>query len=376
LSPISSPAVLHDGEPLPRIIEYEFYQQFTIRLLWFYLGIMEHLLRVSILERKGTPSEIRGGNVVKKKIVSMLLALVMVVCLGAVASAATTKAAPKTAAKTTTKAKAKTPAKTTAKTAAKTPAKPAAKPAPVKPLSGTLTIAGSTSVQPFSEVLAEQFMKLHPQVRVNVQGGGSSQGVTASIQEICDIGSSSRDLTADEKKVGLVEYEIARDGIAIIVHPSNKVNDLSIAQIHDIFSGKVTNWKQVGGPDAKITLVTREAGSGTRDGFEKMVMGSDKISAKALVSNSTGAVETTVAGDPSAVGYISMAAVDKTVKAVTVEGVKANNDNVSNRTYKMQRPFIYITKFKPEGLAKAFIDFTLSDQGQSIIDKEGAVRVK
>jgi phosphate transport system substrate-binding protein len=241
-------------------------------------------------------------------------------------------------------------------------------------LEGSITVAGSTSVQPFSEVLAEKFMAKNPGTKVNVQGGGSSQGLEAAKTGTAEIGSSSRELT-DEEKSGLKEFVIAKDGIAIVVNPANTLTDLTIAQLRDIYSGKVTNWKEVGGPNAKITLVIREAGSGTRDGFESMVMNKEPVDSKALVSNSTGAVKTTVAGDPNAIGYMSLASVDDTVKALSVEKVQPSESTVSSEEYKLTRPFIYVTKDEPTGLAKAFIDYVLSDEGQTILAGEGAVRI-
>ncbi|ADI01149.1 MAG TPA: phosphate ABC transporter substrate-binding protein [Syntrophothermus lipocalidus] len=242
-------------------------------------------------------------------------------------------------------------------------------------LKGTITVAGSTSVQPFSEVLAEAFMAENPKARVNVQGGGSSQGIEAARSGAAEIGASSRDLKPEEKE-GMREFVIAKDGIVVVVNPANKVNELSVAQVRDIFLGKITNWKQVGGEDAPITLVTREAGSGTRDGFENLVMNKEPISDKALVANSTGAVRTTVAGDRNAIGYMSMASIDSGVKALAVDGVKPDRETVKSGQYKISRPFIYVTKGEPTGLAEAFIEFVLSEEGQKIIEREGAVAVK
>ena len=242
-------------------------------------------------------------------------------------------------------------------------------------LSGSITIAGSTSVQPFSEVLAEEFMAQHNQVKINVQGGGSSQGIEAAASGVAEIGSSSRELKPEEAG-RLHQYVIAKDGIAIIVHPSNPVNNLTLAQLKDIFKGKIVNWKSVGGADARISLVNREAGSGTRDGFETLVMNKEPVSDQALVANSTGAVKTTVAGDKNSIGYVSLAALDSSVKPLSVEGVQATAENVFNGKYKVQRPFIYVTREEPAGLVKAFIEYVLSAQGQEILKREGAVPVK
>lgn len=239
---------------------------------------------------------------------------------------------------------------------------------------GTLTVAGSTSVQPFSEVLAEDFMAENPNAKINVQGGGSSQGIAAVQSGAADIGASSRELKPEEK--GLHEFVIARDGIAVVINPANKINNLSMEQLRGIFAGKITNWKQVGGVDHAITVVTREAGSGTRDGFESLVMNKTEITNKALVCNSTGAVKSTVAGDPNAIGYMSMAAVDPSVKAVSVDGVPCTADKILSGEYRISRPFIYLTREEPQGLKKSFIDFVLGERGQEILKNEGVVPVK
>lgn len=269
----------------------------------------------------------------------------------------------------------KTTVKKTAAIAAKPAAKTAAKTSAPKALQGKLTIAGSTSVQPFSEVLAESFMAKNKNVHISVQGGGSSQGVQAALSEVADIGASSRDLTEKEKAIGLKEIEIARDGIAVVVNPTNPVKNLTSEQLKEVFSGRYTNWKDVGGRDQKITVVIREAGSGTRDGFESMAMKGKKTEKKALVANSTGAVKTTVAGDPGAVGYMSMASTDNTVKALSIDDVTPSPVTVKNKTYLLNRPFIYIIKFEASGLQKAFIDYVLSPEGQKILAEEGAVPV-
>ncbi|MGE5545218.1 MAG: phosphate ABC transporter substrate-binding protein [Bacillota bacterium] len=238
----------------------------------------------------------------------------------------------------------------------------------------SITIAGSTSVQPFSEVLAEEFMARHPRAKINVQGGGSSQGIEAVRTGVSEIGASSRELTPKEK--GLHEYLIARDGIVVVVHPSNPVNDLSLNQVKDIFSGRIDNWQEVGGQNREIVLVSREAGSGTRDGFETLAMDGETVSDRALIANSTGAIRMIVSGDRNAIGYISLAVLDPTVKPLHIDGIKPTAENILNGKYAISRPFIYLTREEPVGLAKAFIDFVLSDYGQRILEDEGLVKVK
>lgn len=242
-------------------------------------------------------------------------------------------------------------------------------------LSGSLTIAGSTSVQPFSEVLAEKFMEENKGVQINVQGGGSAVGIQAAESGAAEIGSSSRALTDDEK-TKLKDVQIALDGIAIVVNPANNIKALKTEDVMNIYLGNIKNWKELGGPDAPITVVSREDGSGTRDAFTTLVMNKKDIIKTAIIQNSTGAVATTVAGDKNAIGYVSLASVNNTIKALDIDGVVANDANVKNGTYKLQRPFVYVTKDDPAGLAKAFIDFVLSPEGQKIIVDNGAITIK
>ncbi|ADQ08299.1 phosphate binding protein [Caldicellulosiruptor hydrothermalis 108] len=240
-------------------------------------------------------------------------------------------------------------------------------------LSGRIMIAGSTSVQPLADELAKYFMQQYPKVSIEVQGGGSSVGIKSAIQGIVDIGTSSRELTSDEAKQlsakGWQEIKIAEDGIAVIVHKSNPVSNLTIDQIRDIFSGKIKNWKEVGGKDAKIVVVTREEGSGTRGAFEEIVMGKAKITDSAIVQPSTGAVKTTVSQDENSIGYISLGVLDSTVKGVKVEGVDPTEKNVKLEKYKIKRPFLFLVSKNPSKVTKAFVDFVLSDEGQAIVAK-------
>lgn len=240
--------------------------------------------------------------------------------------------------------------------------------------SGSLTTAGSTSVQPVSELLAEGFMLKYSGTTIYVQGGGSSTGIQAASEGVAEIGASSRDLKPEEKH--LVEHVIGIDGIVIVVHPSSPVEDISLEQIKEIYAGNITDWSEVGGPGGSIVVVTREEGSGTRGAFEEIVMGKDLISDRAIVQNSTGAVRTTVASDPNAIGYISLAALNDEVKDIKVDGVPGTKENILSQAYKVARPFIYVTKEEPAGLTKDFLGFVLSPEGQDIVEEAGLVRVK
>ncbi len=241
-------------------------------------------------------------------------------------------------------------------------------------LSGTIIIAASTSVQPLSEELGAAFMDQYPEVSVEVQGGGSSVGVKSAADKVADIGAASREIKESEKSYGLDEYVIAKDGIAVVENPDCGVDDLTMEQIQKIFIGEVTNWSAVGGSDAEIVVVSREEGSGTRGAFVEItgVEGDDgdMTTANALVQPSTGAVKQTVANTPDSIGYISLGALDNTVKAVRVEGVEATNENILNNSYKIARPFNYLTNGEVSEVVQAYLDFVFSAEGQEIVGQE------
>jgi phosphate transport system substrate-binding protein len=243
--------------------------------------------------------------------------------------------------------------------------------------SAKLQLAGSTSVEPHAEALAKAFQANNSGVQVFVQGGGSSAGVTAVGAGTADIGMSSANLSASQlsKYPNLKAVPIAVDGIAVIVSPQNTVNNLTMNQTRDIFTSNITNWNQVGGSDAKINVVNREEGSGTRDGIQKIVLKGGNFSSGGITQSSTGAVRSYVAGDPNAIGYISFAEVNNSVKALNIDGVAPKYDTVANGTYPIQRYFLFVTNGDPTGNAKAFIDFTLSPAGQAVLkaDKEVAI---
>lgn len=236
-----------------------------------------------------------------------------------------------------------------------------------------MIIAGSTSVQPYAEVLAEEYMIMNPESLIDIQGGGSSAGITAAQSQSAAIGMSSRSLQVDE--LDLWQTEIAIDGLVLIVNPKNPIEDLSLDQIRDIYAGKITHWSQLSGGGSKINLIAREEGSGTRSAFTELAMGEEEITPKAIVQDSNGSVMQLVAGDPNAIGFISLGLVNDQVKALDLDGVEAIGENIINETYKLARPFLFVTKGEPTGLTKSFIDFTLSSEGQKILSDEGLIPI-
>jgi len=232
-------------------------------------------------------------------------------------------------------------------------------------------VAGSTSVQPYAEVLAEEYAHHNPECEIDIQGGGSSAGITATQSGAADIGMSSRSL--NEKEQDLWSVEIAKDGLAIILHPDNPIRDLSLDQIRAIYAGHVTDWSALGGSEAKIHLISREEGSGTRSAFEELVMQKTLITPKAIIQDSNGSVRQLVSGDRHSIGYISLGLVDSSVKAIMLDGIEGTMENVVNGAYSLYRPFLFVCAGAPEGLAKDFVEYTLSPEGQMLLQHEGLI---
>ena len=242
-------------------------------------------------------------------------------------------------------------------------------------LSGTVSTDGSTSMEKVIGALSEAFQEKYPNVTVTYNPTGSGSGITAVTEGNCDIGLASRNLK-DEEKNGLTSTTVAIDGIAMIVNTANEVSDLSLDQIAKIYTGEITNWKDVGGADQEIVVIGREAGSGTRDGFESITGTSDKCQMDQELT-STGAVIQAVGANEAAIGYASLAAVDDTIKTLTVEGVAPSEETVLDGTYKIQRNFNMITNDSKElsPAAQAFLDFATSLETASLIEAAGAVPV-
>ena len=243
-------------------------------------------------------------------------------------------------------------------------------------LTGTVSTDGSTSMEKVIGALSESFMAQNSGVTVNYNPTGSGSGITAVQEGTCDIGLSSRALKDEEKSAGLKETVLAYDGIAIIVRPDSPVSDLSVEQLAKLYTGEITNWKHVGGNDAEVVLIGREAASGTRDGFESITGTKDKCQYRQELT-STGDVITAVSQNPDAIGYASLASVKDSVKALNVDGVTPSEATVKDGSYKVQRPFVLVTMAGKElsPAAQAFFDYAISSDAASIIAKAGAVAV-
>jgi len=242
--------------------------------------------------------------------------------------------------------------------------------------SSAFIIAGSTSVQPYVEVLVEEYALLYPDKLIDVQGGGSSAGIQAVESHTAQIGMSSRNLRESEEY--LWNERIAKDGLAIIVNPDNPINDLTIDQIRGIYTAEISNWREIdeSGPDARIHIITREEGSGTRSAFEELVMGEYRITPRAIVQDSNGSVRQLVADDPNSIGFISLGLVDigeRPVQALRINGVAPTRNNVMNDDYSLYRSFLFVALEKPTGNVMEFIDFIRSPEGQKIMADEGLI---
>ncbi len=246
----------------------------------------------------------------------------------------------------------------------------------------SIKVTGSTTVLPIAQKAADVYMGTHPNADIQVTGGGSSVGVQAAGEKTADIGMSSRDVKADELKKypGMVITPIGKDGVAIIIHPGNSVTGLTTAQVKAIYNGNYTNWKEVGGPDLTIVVVGRDSASGTREFFTSSIMGGQNTVPTMLEKNSNGAVKQTITQTPGAIGYVGLGFIDNAVKAVRITtdtgAIEPTVDNVLSGQYPLSRSLYLLTSGQPTGLARDYIDFILSSEGQSLLAEEGFVPVK
>ncbi len=298
----------------------------------------------------------------KKLITVVVLALVAMMAFTACSTAPAASSAPASSAAAPASSEAASAAPASSEAASAAPASSAA-----AALSGKVTMSGSTSMEKVAKALAEDFMAKNPGVTVDVQLGGSSVGIQDVLAGKVDIGNSSRELKDEETAAGAVPNVICLDGVAMIVNPKNTAVDLTKQQLIDIFTGKTTNWKDVGGADKPIVVIGREAASGTRGAFEEILGIKDKCK-YAQELNESGAVITAVSTTENAIGYVSLDLVDSKVKALTLDKVEANEANILAGKYILSRPFIMATKGTlTNATAQAFLDYVLGDEGREVI---------
>lgn len=238
----------------------------------------------------------------------------------------------------------------------------------------SITVAGSTAFQPFAEKLADQFMVINPGVNVTIQGGGSAVGIQSALSGAAQIGMADLVKLPAEAK-DLSSFTVARDGIVMIVNPKNGVRNLTTRQIRDVYNGTIKNWKEIGGGDHPITVVSREAGSGTRSSFEDIIGGIHLIN-QAVIQDSNGTVRETVANDINSIGYISHGIINDKIKPLTVNGAECTTEEIGRGKYILVRPIFLLTRGAPSGLAKSYIDYVLSNDGQRTIRENGLLPAK
>jgi phosphate transport system substrate-binding protein len=245
-----------------------------------------------------------------------------------------------------------------------------------------IVVEGSTTLLPIAQKAAEVFMNNNPGTEISVRGGGSGVGIASLIDGTCDIGDSSRPIKDTELDKAVTNGRspkanvVAMDGICVIVHPSNNVDALTKKQIKDIYTGAISNWKQLGGADEKIVVISRDSSSGTFEAFGTLALDGAKVRSEALLQASNQAVASTVSRTPGAIGYVGLGYLSSSVKAVDVNGVKASKETVLTNKYLLGRPLFMYTNGEPKGLAKQFIDYILSQEGQKLVEEEGFVGLK
>ena len=238
----------------------------------------------------------------------------------------------------------------------------------------TISIAGSTTVLPVAQAVAEEYMAQHSNADIQVSGGGSGVGATSAIEGTADIGMLSRELKSSEKDGNnLQEFVVGRDGIALVGHPSNTVSDLTLEQVKAIYQGEITNWKDVGGSDSEIVLIGRDSSSGTREFFTEFVLNKEESAKEMQELNSNGAVAKAVSMTPGAIGYVSLEYVDDSLKAFSIGGVEPTVENVVSGVYEINRPLLMITNGEPTGLTAEYLEFILSAEGQQILEDNGFI---
>ena len=245
-----------------------------------------------------------------------------------------------------------------------------------------IVVKGSTAVLPISQACAEVFMDQNSDINISVQGGGSGVGIASIIDGTCDIGNASRPIkdkevaTAKEKGVDVFTNIVARDAIAVAVHPSNGINGLTLEQIKAIYTGEFSSWSQVGGSDSEIVVISRDSSSGTFETFNELALDGEKVRPDALLQASNSAVATSVANTPGAIGYIGLGYVSEKVKAIAVDKTMPSKETVNSGAYALARPLFMYTNGEPTGAVKEFIDFVMSEEGQKLVEENGYISVK
>jgi phosphate transport system substrate-binding protein len=247
---------------------------------------------------------------------------------------------------------------------------------------GNISINGSTTVLPIAQKIAEAYMKEHPDVAISISGGGSGNGIKALIDKTTDIANSSRTIKPEEdeqakaKGVSPVEFIVAHDCIVPVVHPENPLKNITLDQLKSLYKGEVRNWKQIGGADRPVVIISRDTSSGTYEVWEEKVMKKERVFPGALLQASNGAIVQAVSKNPNAIGYIGVGYLDKSVKALSVNGVVGSKETTLNKTFPVSRPLYMYTPVQPAGDVKNLLDYVLSDKGQKLVEEEGFVPLK
>ena len=245
-----------------------------------------------------------------------------------------------------------------------------------------VVIKGSTTVLPIAQSCAEVFMDENPKISISVQGGGSGVGIASLIDGTCNIADASRPIkdkevaTAKEKGINPVTNIVARDAIAVAVHPSNGINGLTLEQIKAIYTGEISNWSNLGGSDQSIVIISRDSSSGTFETFNELALDGEKVRPDALLQASNSAVATTVANTPGGIGYIGLGYVSEKVKAISVDNVMPSKETVNSGDYALARPLFMYTDGEPTGAVKKFLDFVMSEEGQKLVEENGYISLK
>ena len=249
-------------------------------------------------------------------------------------------------------------------------------------LAGNISMNGSTTVLPIAQKTAEAYMKEHPDAKISISGGGSGNGIKALIDKTTDIANSSRAIKKDEmeqakaKGSDPVEFIVAFDCIVPVVHPSNPIKNITVDQLKALYKGEIRNWKEIGGADKPVVIISRDTSSGTYEVWEEKIMKKERVFPGALLQASNGAIVQAVSKNPNAVGYIGLGYMDNSVKMLSVNGITGSKETTLNKSFPVSRPLYMYTPVKPAGDIKKFMDFVVSDKGQKLVEEEGFIPLK